>query len=342
MRIGTYIIDPPLALAPMAGITDKPFRMLARDFGAAYAVGEMINGDPSLRHTAKTRRRCDFEGEGGIRAVQIVGGDPVQMAQAARYCVENGAQVIDINMGCPVKKVCNVLAGSALLQNEPLVGRILREVVRAAGVPVTLKTRLGFAENNKNILTIAKMAEQEGIAALAVHGRTREQMYKGEASYGLIAEVKRQVGLPLWVNGDITSPQKAAAVLRETGADGVMVGRGAQGRPWLFAQIGHFLAHGAPPPPMPFQKAAETVLRHLSAMYDFYGETAGLRIARKHIGWYFACLPGGDEGRRAAYAADSAKGQYGAVADFLSRRDLDDWPDQAWGALEQAAALGVQ
>ena len=332
MQIGSYSISLPVALAPMAGITDKPFRCLARRFGAGYAVGEMIIDDPSLRHTAKTRRRSDFDGEDGIRAVQIAGSNPQQMAQAAQYCVENGAQVVDINMGCPVKKVCHVLAGSALLQNEALVGKILRTVAAAVDVPVTLKTRLGFAQNNKNILNIAKMAEQAGIAAIAIHGRTREQMYRGEASYGLIAEVKRQVGLPIWANGDIASPQKAAAVLRETGADGVMIGRAAQGRPWLFAEIGYFLTHGKLMPPMPFQTASETILQHLQAMYGFYGNTAGMRIARKHIGWYFACLPQGEIWRKKVNAIDCAAGQYEVVADFLSRQKLASWPSEQLSA----------
>lgn len=326
MFIGPYQPDFPLALAPMAGITDKPFRSLARAFGAGWAVSEMLTSDPSLRHTVKTQRRSDHQGEAGVIAVQIAGSDPQQMAQAAQYNAERGAQVIDINMGCPAKKVCNVLAGSALLQNEPLVEAILRAVVKAAGVPVTLKTRLGWDDNHKNIATVARMAEDAGIAALAVHGRTRTQMYKGEAEYELIGRIKQQIGIPLWVNGDIASPRKAAEVLRQTGADGVMIGRGAQGRPWLFADVRHYLETGRMPAPRAFQEAAGTMLGHLRAMYDFYGDSAGMRIARKHIGWYTACLPGGEAFRREANLIDSAAGQYEAAARFLENQELAHWP----------------
>ena len=225
MHIGGYFIDNPIVLAPMAGITDKPFRRICREFGAGWAVCEMLTSDPSLRHTKKTLRRSDFEGEGGVVAVQIAGSDPQQMAEAARYNVGLGAQVIDINMGCPAKKVCNVQAGSALMQNEPLVAEILAAVVNAVDVPVTLKTRLGWHDEHQNLPTIAKIAEESGIAALAIHGRTRTQMYKGEARYELITETKGCLNIPVWVNGDITSPQKAAAVLKQTAADGIMIGR---------------------------------------------------------------------------------------------------------------------
>lgn len=326
MQIGSYQISTPVALAPMAGITDKPFRRIARQFGAGYTVGEMLTSDPTLRHTVKTLRRSDWSGEPEPVAVQIAGSNPQTMAEAARYNVEQGAQIIDINMGCPVKKVCNVLAGSALLQNEKLVGEILRAVVAAVDVPVTLKTRLGFCESRQNVLTVAKLAEDAGIAALAVHGRTREQMYKGQARYGLIAEVKRQTSLPLWVNGDIDTPQKAAAVLRETGADGVMVGRGAQGQPWLFADIKHYLAHGSLPEAADFQTASQAVLAHIADMHDFYGETAGVRIARKHIGWYLARLEGGEAVRKRINAADGAAEQYGLLADFLASQREAHWP----------------
>lgn len=326
MQIGAYSISTPVALAPMAGITDKPFRMLAKAFGAGYAVSEMLISDPSLRQTKKSLSRSDFDGETGVRAVQIAGSDPQEMADAARYNVENGAQIIDINMGCPVKKVCNVLAGSALLQNEALVGAILRAVVSAVDVPVTLKTRLGFSEANKNVLTVAKMAEDAGIAALALHGRTREQMYRGDASYDLIGEVKRHVGLPVWVNGDIVSPQKAAAVLAQTGVDGVMIGRGAQGQPWLFADVAHYLAHGVLPAAPDFQTASRAVLSHLEAMHRFYGETGGVRIARKHIGWYAARLHEGEAFRRSFNRIESAAGQYDALAAFLAAQPFAAWP----------------
>ena len=327
MQIGAHFIDTPVALAPMAGITDKPFRQLCREFGAGWVVGEMLTSDPSLRHTRKTLRRSDYSGETGVRVVQIAGSDPAQMAEAARYNVAQGAQVIDINMGCPAKKVCNVLAGSALLQNEPLVGEILNAVVKAVNVPVTLKTRLGWHDDHKNIHTIARMAEEAGIAALAVHGRTRTQMYQGEARYELIAELTGRLNIPLWVNGDITGPQKAAAVLRQTGADGVMVGRGAQGQPWLFRDLKHYAEHGSLPEALSLAECSAIVLRHIAAMHDFYGETAGMRIARKHIGWYLDPLPGGEAARREINRLDSAAAQYDAVAVFLEKlpEAADQW-----------------
>lgn len=328
MHIGSYFIDTPIALAPMAGITDKPFRRLCREYGAGWAVGEMLNSDPTLRHTRKTLRRSDFEGENGVAAVQIAGNDPAQMAGAARYNVEQGAQVIDINMGCPAKKVCNVSAGSALMQNEPLVFEILNAVVRAVDVPVTLKTRLGWHDEHKNLLTVARMAEEAGIAAIAVHGRTRTQMYKGEAEYGLIAEAKSRLKIPVWVNGDITCPQKAAAVLKQTGADGVMVGRAAQGRPWLFRDLKYFAEHGCLPEPPGAAACGRTVLRHIADMHGFYGERDGVRIARKHIGWYIGGLEGGEETRREINRMESAAGQYDTLAAFLERfaRNTDYWP----------------
>ncbi len=328
MHIGAYPVTPPVALAPMAGITDKPFRMLARQFGAGWAVGEMITSDPSLQHTRKTLSRADHRGEAGVIAVQIAGSDPQQLAEAARLNVARGAQVIDSNMGCPAKKVCHVQAGSALLQNEGLVAEILQAVVAAVPVPVTLKTRLGWDDEHRNLPVIAGLAEAAGIAALAVHGRTRTQMYRGEAEYGLIAEVKRGVRLPLWVNGDIDSPQKAAAVLAQTGADGVMIGRAAQGQPWLFADVAHYLAHGRLPPPLPFAEAADTVRAHVAAMHDFYGKTAGVRIARKHIGWYLARLPDGEAARRHINTLESSNAQQQALADILARAaaQLAVWP----------------
>ncbi|MCQ9326784.1 tRNA dihydrouridine synthase DusB [Neisseria dentiae] len=328
MRIGAYLIDTPVALAPMAGITDKPFRRLCREYGAGWAVGEMLNSDPTLRHTRKTLRRSDFSGESGIAAVQIAGNDPAQMAEAARYNVGLGAQVIDINMGCPAKKVCNVSAGSALMQNEPLVYEILNAVVKAVNVPVTLKTRLGWHDEHKNILTVARMAEEAGIAAIAIHGRTRTQMYRGEASYDLIAEAKSRLNIPVWVNGDITSPQKAQAVLAQTGADGIMIGRGAQGQPWLFRDISYFAEHGRLPEPLSVAQCGETALRHIGAMHEFYGERDGVRIARKHIGWYIAELPAGETVRREINRMESAAEQYDALAAFLEKapETTDRWP----------------
>ncbi|MFC3873940.1 tRNA dihydrouridine synthase DusB [Neisseria musculi] len=328
MRIGVYQINSPVALAPMAGITDKPFRRLCREYGAGWAVGEMLNSDPALRLTRKTLRRSDFSGESGIAAVQIAGNNPAQMAEAARYNVEQGAQVIDINMGCPAKKVCNVLAGSALMQNEPLVCEILNAVVKAVDVPVTLKTRLGWHDQHKNILTVARMAEEAGIAAIAIHGRTRTQMYRGEAAYELIAETKSRLNIPVWVNGDITSPQKAQAVLAQTGADGVMIGRGAQGQPWLFRDIGYFAEHGRLPEPLSVAQCGETALRHIGDMHEFYGERDGVRTARKHIGWYIAALPGGETARREINLIESAAEQYDALAAFLEKAPeaADCWP----------------
>ncbi|QEY23302.1 tRNA dihydrouridine synthase DusB [Neisseria animalis] len=326
MNIGTYHIETPIALAPMAGITDKPFRRLCRAYGAGWAVGEMLTSDPSLRHTKKSQYRSDFSAENGIIAVQILGNDPAVMAEAARYNIAQGAQVIDINMGCPAKKVCNVAAGSALMQNEKLVARILEAVVGASTVPVTLKTRLGWADEHKNLPAIAKIAEESGIAALAVHGRTRTQMYKGEAEYGLIAEVKSRLHIPVWVNGDITSPQKAAAVQAQTGADGVMIGRGAQGQPWLFRDIKHYLAHKTLPPPLSLAECSRTILAHLQAMHTFYGSADGLRIARKHLGWYLSPMPEGEAVRRAINQINDAAEQYDAVAAYLDK--LPQYTDQ--------------
>lgn len=317
-----------LVLSPMAGITDKPFRQIAKQFGADYTVSEMMTSDPSLQHTHKTAQRRDHTGESGIIAVQIAGSDPAQLAQAARDNVAHGAQIIDINMGCPAKKVCNVLAGSALLQNEKLVEQILRAVVRAVDVPVTLKTRLGWDSENRNILTIAKIAEQAGIAAIAIHGRTRTQMYNGHAEYDLIAQVKQNLTLPVWVNGDITTPQKAAAVLTQTAADGVFIGRGAQGNPWIFNDIRHYLATGSLPAALDYAAASETVLAHLTAMHDFYGATAGHRIARKHIAWYTAHLPQSDIFRKQINQIDNAAQQYHALSGYLKQcaEQCETWP----------------
>lgn len=327
MKIGSYALHTPVALAPMAGITDKPFRQLARTFGAGWAVSEMITSDPSLQHTKKTQNRADHAGETGVIAVQIAGSDPAQMAAAARHNVALGAQVIDINMGCPAKKVCNVLAGSALLQNEPLVAAILQAVVNAVDVPVTLKTRLGWCDEHKNIHTIARIAENAGIAALAVHGRTRTQMYKGAAEYDLIAEVKHSLSIPLWVNGDLTSPHKAAEVLQQTDADGLMIGRAAQGQPWLFRDVQYYLQHGRLPEALSVAECSEVVLQHIQAMHHFYGDIAGMRIARKHIGWYIDALPNGEATRRSINQLNSAAAQYDAVAAYLATlpQHTDSW-----------------
>lgn len=328
MQIGCYQLTAPVALAPMAGITDKPFRQLCREFGAGWAVSEMITSDPSLQYTRKTLQRADYKGESGIKVVQIAGSEPQQLAEAARYNVARGADVIDINMGCPAKKVCNVLSGSALLQNESLVEAILQAVVNAVDVPVTLKTRLGWDDEHRNILTIAHLAQEAGIAALAVHGRTRTQMYRGEASYDLIAQVRRQINLPLWVNGDITSPQKALKVWQQTEADGVMVGRAAQGQPWLFRDLVHYHQYGCLPPSLTVAEHAQVIIGHIVDMHQFYGDITGVRIARKHIGWYVAALPQGEHFRKQVNSVNDAKIQLQLINDFLDRQvaQLSVWP----------------
>ncbi len=286
MRLGPYLIDPPVVLAPMAGVTDKPFRQLCKRLGAGLAVSEMTTADPRLWTTRKSLQRMDHVGEPDPVSVQIAGHDPAMLAQAARYNVDHGAQVIDINMGCPAKKVCNVWSGSALLQDEALVARILDAVVAAVEVPVTLKIRTGWNRDNRNGLRIAKIAEAAGIAALAVHGRTRADLYAGDAEYETIAAIKSAIGIPVFANGDIDTPQRARFVLDYTRADAVMIGRAAQGRPWIFAEIAHYLATGetlAPPSP---REVRDILLGHLDDLYAFYGEQQGVRIARKHMGWY--------------------------------------------------------
>jgi tRNA-U20-dihydrouridine synthase len=286
MRIGPYEIDPPLVLAPMAGVTDRPFRQLCRRLGAGLAVSEMTISDPRFWHTDKSRLRMDHAGEAGPIAVQIAGSEPAELAAAARFNVAHGAQIIDINMGCPAKKVCRADAGSALLRDEALVARILRAVVAAVEVPVTLKFRTGYSRAERNAVTIARIAEDAGIAALALHGRTREDQYQGEAEYATLAAVRQAVRIPLIANGDLDEPRAAAAVLRETGADGLMFGRAAQGRPWLFGEMAHFLRHGELPAPPSADQVRTWLLEHLDGLYAFYGEGRGLRVARKHIQWY--------------------------------------------------------
>ncbi|WP_374086441.1 tRNA dihydrouridine synthase DusB [Methylomicrobium lacus] len=286
MRIGPYPLANNVLLAPMAGITDRPFREICKRFGAGLTVSEMTASNPALRLHARTLLKSDGEGESGLRSVQILGTDPVQMAEAARFNVERGAHIIDINMGCPAKKVCSVAAGSALLRDEALVGHILDAVVNAVEVPVTLKIRTGWDLHNRNAVRIAEIAENAGIAALTVHGRTRACKFNGEAEYDTIAAVKQAVGIPVIANGDIDSPEKARFVLAATGADAVMIGRAACGNPWLFEQIRHFFQDGD----KRWQPASATIFNtieaHLEQLYGFYGESAGVKIARKHIGWY--------------------------------------------------------
>jgi tRNA-dihydrouridine synthase B len=286
ISIGPFRFDRPLALAPMAGVTDRPFRLLCRRLGADLAASEMVTSDTRLWHTAKSRLRMDHRGEPDPRIVQIAGGEPSMMVEAARRNRDLGAQIIDINMGCPAKKVCNRAAGSALLRDEALVTSILTAVVASVDIPVTLKMRTGWDRENRNGPRIARIAEQAGIAALAVHGRTRADHYEGEAEYETIREIKAAVGIPVLANGDITSGAKAAEVLAATGADGIMVGRGAQGRPWIFREIRAFLDGRAPPPAPDADAVRDIMAGHLEELYAFYGEHAGLRVARKHLGWY--------------------------------------------------------
>jgi tRNA-dihydrouridine synthase B len=286
MRIGPYDITPQVVLAPMAGVTDKPFRVLCKRLGAGLCVSEMTTSDPRFWNTSKSRHRMDHDGEPAPISVQIAGTVPGVMAEAARYNVDHGAQVIDINMGCPAKKVCNAWAGSALMRDEALVARILDAVVNAVDVPVTLKIRTGWAADQRNALTIARIAEDAGIAALAVHGRTRDQQYTGVAEYDTIAMIKSQSSIPILANGDIDSPQKAAFVLTHTGVDAVMIGRAAQGRPWIFREVAHHLATGETLPEPSLQEIRDILFGHLEHLHAFYGERAGVRIARKHLGWY--------------------------------------------------------
>ncbi|MES2312342.1 MAG: tRNA dihydrouridine synthase DusB [Pseudomonadota bacterium] len=318
MRIGSYLIDPAVVLAPMAGVTDKPFRLLCKRLGAGLAVSEMTNADPRLWHTRKSLQRMDHDGEPEPVSVQIAGYDPAMLAEAARFNVANGARIIDINMGCPAKKVCNVWSGSALLQDEPLVARIVKAVVDAVDVPVTLKIRTGWNRDNRNALNIARIAEDCGIAALAVHGRTRADKYEGNAEYDTITAVKAAVRIPVLANGDVDTPQQARHVLDVTGADALMIGRGAQGRPWIFREIVHFLATGELlPEPEPAEVAA-ILLGHLEQLYAFYGEQAGVRIARKHLGWYAKDRPENAAFRQVVNRAETATEQLRLTRDYFA------------------------
>ena len=317
MRIGPHFIANNLVVAPMAGVTDRPFRQLAKRMGAGYAVSEMVASNPRLWTTEKSQRRIDHSGEVEPIAVQIAGADPRELADAARYNVARGAQIIDINMGCPAKKVCNVAAGSALLANEALVVAIASAVVRAVDVPVTLKIRTGTDPQQRNALSIARIAEHAGIAALAVHGRTRACAFVGPVEYDTIRAVKAAVGIPVIANGDIATPQQARYVLDHTGADALMIGRAAQGRPWIFREIRHYLDHGTLLAPPTVAEAREAILRHLDDHYAFYGEAAGVRIARKHLHWYTRDLAGADAFRRAVNATDTVAAQISAVKDFF-------------------------
>ncbi len=320
MRIGPYTLPNALFVAPMAGVTDRPFRQLCRAFGAGYAVSEMVTSRRDLWHTLKTSRRADHVGEPGPIAVQIAGTDAPMMAEAARYNIERGAQIIDINMGCPAKKVCNQWAGSAQKQDEALALQIIEAVVAACaphGVPVTLKMRTGWCAAHKNAPALARAAESAGVQMVTVHGRTREQGYRGEAEYDTVAAIKAALTIPVVANGDIDSPAKARAVLAATGADALMIGRAAQGRPWIFREIAHFLATGRELAPPLVLEVRRALLAHLQDHYGLYGECTGVRSARKHIGWYVRGLPGGEAFRQRMNSVESAALQWQLVADYF-------------------------
>ncbi|WP_298186951.1 tRNA dihydrouridine synthase DusB [uncultured Pseudomonas sp.] len=318
--IGPYTLPNSLILAPMAGVTDQPFRQLCKRMGAGLVVSEMVTSDMRLWHTRKSSLRMIHDGDPEPRSVQIAGGDPQMLADAARKNVELGAQIIDINMGCPAKKVCNKAAGSALLRDEGLVREIVQAVVAAVDVPVTLKIRTGWDRENKNGVTVAKIAEDAGIVALAVHGRTRADLYMGDAEYDTIAAIKQAVSIPVLANGDIDSPQKAKAVLAATGADGLLIGRAAQGRPWIFREIEHYLRTGEQLPAPSLCEVERILLEHLAALHVFYGDVMGVRIARKHVSWYLATLPGAKEFRAQFNRLDSTDAQCANVREFFSER----------------------
>jgi tRNA-dihydrouridine synthase B len=328
MKLGAHVLRNALFVAPMAGVTDRPFRQLARRFGAALAVSEMVSSRPELRGSRKTRLRLAHEGEPAPVSVQIAGTDAAMMADAARYNVDCGAQIIDINMGCPAKKVCNAYAGSALLEDEILVARILEAVAAAVAVPVTLKIRTGPRPDRRNAVTIARIAESSGIRMITVHGRTRACGFAGRAEYDTIAAVKAQVRIPVIANGDIRTPEDAARVLEYTRADGIMIGRAAQGRPWIFREFEHYLSTGTrlPPPGIPEIRAA--LLEHLDGLYGLYGQEHGVRVARKHIVWTTRALADAEAFRRAVVRIESAPAQLEAVRSYLDHLARHERPIQ--------------
>jgi len=317
MQVGPYCLKNALILAPMAGVTDRPFRLLCRRLGAGMAVSEMVSSHTLVSGSRKTRRRMDHRGESEPRAVQIAGADPGMMAEAARYSVEHGAQIIDINMGCPAKKVCRAMAGSALLRDEALVGAILKAVVGAVDVPVTLKMRTGWDPAHRNARRIARIAEEAGVVALAIHGRTRACGFGGEAEFETIAAVKASVGIPVIANGDIGTPAKARKVLEYTGADALMIGRAAQGNPWIFREMDHHLRTGGDLAPPGIREVRDTLLAHTSQLYALYGEYLGVRVARKHLFWYTKGRPGGSEFRQAVNRAETRDQQEGLICDLF-------------------------
>ena len=322
MRIASFQLAHNVFVAPMAGVTDRPFRMLCKQLGAAYAVSEMVTSRKDLWDSLKTSRRTNHDGETGPIAVQIAGTDADMMAEAAVYNIQRGAQIIDINMGCPAKKVCNKWAGSALMQDETLAIAIIQAVVDAASaydVPVTLKMRTGWRADQRNVVTLAKQAESAGVQMITVHGRTREQGYSGQAEYDTIAQVKASVNVPVVANGDIDSPQKAQQVLQYTGADAVMIGRAAQGRPWIFREIHHFLEHGSLLAPPLVAEVQRLLLHHLQDHYSLYGSHLGVRSARKHIGWYTHGLPEAKAFRQTMNVIDDCDRQLAAVSDYFER-----------------------
>jgi len=318
LTIGPYQLRNNIGLAPMAGITDLPFRRLCMRLGAGFAVGEMITSDISLWHTSKTRRRMDHTGEPEPRIVQIAGGDPEDMAQAAALNVVRGAQIIDVNMGCPAKKVCRKAAGSSLLRDPGLVRAILEATVAAVTVPVTLKIRTGWDETSCNAVAIAGLAASIGVAAIAIHGRTRAQRFTGEAEYDTVRAVKRAIDIPVLANGDVRTPSDAVRILDYTGADGLLIGRAAQGRPWVFREIMGFIEHGAPPAPLDPQELSDIMLAHLDELYQFYGDPTGVRIARKHIGWYCEGRPDAASFRDTVMRVESAVEQRAIVSEYFT------------------------
>jgi len=319
MHIGPYQLSNKLILAPMAGVTDLPFRKLCRSLGAGMAVSEMVSSNSLLWGSDKTKRRASHEGETDPKSVQIMGTEPAMMAEAAKYNFDNDAQIIDINMGCPAKKVCNVLAGSALLQDEKLVGEILTAVVEAVDIPVTLKIRTGWDRESRNAVNIARIAEDAGIQSLAIHGRTRADQYRGDAEYDTIADVKSRIAIPVIANGDIKTPEKAKFVLDYTKADAVMIGRAAQGRPWIFREIEHYLKTGEHLPEPNVEEIRDILLGHLDNLYDFYGEFTGVRVARKHISWYSKGQSHGGAFRQAVCRVNTIDEQLNITREFFER-----------------------